>query len=51
MLHSVADEHTTADCTRWDEWENYTQTQKDNLLSFAMSNFDALQVKAPCLPS
>jgi len=51
MLHSVADEHTTADCTQWDEWENYTPTQKDNLLSFAMSNFDALQVNALCLPS
>ena len=46
MLHSVADEHTTADCTQWDEWENYTPTQKQNLMSFAMSNFDALQVSS-----
>jgi hypothetical protein len=43
MLHTVADEHTTTDCTQWDNWENYTPTQKENLLSFAMSNFDALQ--------
>ena len=51
MLHSVADEHTTADCTQWDQWENYTPTQKQNLMSFAMSNFDALQVSSLYHPS
>ena len=46
MLHDVSDEHTTKDCTQWDQWENYTTTQKQNLMSFAMSNFDALQVSS-----
>ena len=44
MLHDVTNEHTTANCTPWDDWENYTATQKQNLMSFAMSNFDALGV-------
>jgi hypothetical protein len=61
MLHSTADQHTTQNCTQWDEWENYTPTQKANLKSFAMSSMDALQViispsnsqwcSLQCLPS
>jgi len=43
MLHSTADEHTTVGCDRWDMWEDYTDTMKANLMSFAMSNMDALQ--------
>jgi len=44
MLHTTADEHTTKGCAEWDQWENYTPTQKQNLMSFAMSNMDVLQV-------
>jgi hypothetical protein len=44
MLHDTADEHTTLDCTTWDMWETYTPEIKANLMSFAMSNMDALQV-------
>jgi len=43
MFHSPADEHTTTNCTQWDHWENYTATQKADLMSFAMSSMDALQ--------
>jgi glucan 1,3-beta-glucosidase len=43
MLHSTADQHTTTGCAQWDEWEKYTATQKQNLMSFAMSSMDALQ--------
>lgn len=43
MLHSTADDHTTKDCTQWDQWENYTPTMKQNLMTFAMANMDALQ--------
>lgn len=45
MLHSTADEHTTSPeiCDVWNHWENYTTTMKSNVLSFAMSNMDALQ--------
>jgi hypothetical protein len=44
MLHSTADEHTTTDCTVWDAWETWTPTIKQNFMTFAMSNMDALQV-------
>jgi glucan 1,3-beta-glucosidase len=43
MLHSTADEHTTTDCSTWDYWETWTPEIKQNLMSFAMSNMDALQ--------
>jgi hypothetical protein len=46
MLHSSADLHDTspAICAVWDHWESYTPTMKSNVMSFAMSNMDALQV-------
>jgi hypothetical protein len=44
MLRSTADQHVTEGCAQWDIWENYTPAQKDNLMSFAMSSMDALQV-------
>jgi hypothetical protein len=43
MLHTTADLHTTKNCTPWDLWEDYTPTQKANLMSFAMSSMDSLQ--------
>jgi hypothetical protein len=43
MLHSTADEHTTTNCTVWDAWETWTPTIKQNFMTFAMSNMDALQ--------
>jgi glucan 1,3-beta-glucosidase len=44
MLNTPADQHVTKDCTQWDQWEDYTPTQKQNLMTFAMSHMDALQV-------
>jgi glucan 1,3-beta-glucosidase len=44
FLHTTADDHVTQNCTEWNMWEDYTETQKQNLMSFAMSNMDALQV-------
>lgn len=44
MLVSALDPHVTQDCTVWDMWEDYTPTIKQNLMDFALSNMDALQV-------
>jgi hypothetical protein len=44
FLHTPADDHTTTGCAQWDEWENYTPTQKANLMTFAMASMDGLQV-------
>jgi hypothetical protein len=44
MLHTTADEHTTTGCPLWDHWENYTTTQKQDLMNFAMSSMDSLGV-------
>jgi hypothetical protein len=44
MLVSTADQHVTQNCTVWDNWETYTPTIKQNLMDFALSNMDALQV-------
>lgn len=44
MFYSTADQHTTNNCTQWDHWENYTPMQKANLMSFALSSIDSLQV-------
>lgn len=51
MLHLTADEHTTTDCTVWDAWETWTPIIKQNFMTFAMSNMDALQVSIIPPPS
>jgi hypothetical protein len=49
MLVDAQDTHTTpaSVCATWNAWETFTPTMKQNLMSFALANMDALQVILP----